>query len=467
MLAAQENRFQYVYFTLSGLVASAMLVLVYISMRTSLNERLRVDLEHLQRQLILEKPNPHWDYNNSWRRIGNASLRHEIYSAYFDARTEIIGNVRLDEAQMTIGSLRIFATLPVRLRDSKVSCIVRFADFSSQEILAEEAGAMHEVHNNSFAAWSVMCPLHASRREPMRLPQAVALSYASNRLSHLSPSFIQISYPRNMSSLFVKSRPAISVCVGPLQENYSNVLRLVEFVEMYRLQGAAHFYFYYVEASDEVRRVLTHYQRLGLADVFEWNVQPHLQDLHYAGIVAQFNDCVYRANVVDNYRYAAVVDLDEVLMPLKHNSLADYLRQCDEGRTTGFVFRNVFFYRKDSNDTFNAPGHVLNRLLYTQSKVRRTLEIMPAYVRSKLVVNTRSIVEMGNHQVYRAAPGFVDHVVHPSVGLLFHYRDKCINCKMVLIVDYTARRFGSLLFDRVDTTCLEVFMDRRGICELA
>ncbi|XP_022230426.2 uncharacterized protein LOC111079531 isoform X1 [Drosophila obscura] len=467
MLAAQENRFQYVYFTLSGLVASAMLILVYISMRTSLNERLRVDLEHLQRQLILEKPNPHWDYTNSWRRIGNASLRHEIYSAYFDVRTEIIGEVRLDEDQMTIGSLRIFATLPVRLRDSKVSCIVRFADFSSQEIVAEEAGAMHDVHNNSFAAWSIMCPLHASRLDPMRLPQAVALSYASNRLSHLSPSFIQISYPRNMSSLFAKSRPAISVCVGPLQENYSNVLRLVEFVEMYRLQGAAHFYFYFVDASDEVRRVLAHYQRQGLADVFEWNVQPHLQDLHYAGIVAQFNDCVYRANVVDNYRYAAVVDLDEVLMPLKHNSLADYLRQCDEGRTAGFVFRNVFFYRKDSNDTFNAPAHVLNRLLYTQSKVRRTLEIMPAYVRSKLVVNTRSIVEMGNHQVYRSAPGFVDHVVHPTVGLLFHYRDKCINCKMVLIVDYTARRFGSLLFDRVDTTCLEVFMDRRGICELA
>jgi len=94
-----------------------------------------------------------------------------------------------------------------------------------------------------------------------------------------------------------------------------------------------------------------------------------------------------------------------------------------------------------------------------------TLEVLPAYVRSKVVVNARAIVEMGNHQVYRSAPGFADHVVHPTVGLLFHYRDKCINCKMVLIVDYTARRFGSLLFDRVDNTCLEVFLNR-GICDL-
>ncbi|XP_016946831.1 uncharacterized protein LOC108022442 isoform X1 [Drosophila biarmipes] len=465
MLVAQENRFQHVYFALSALVASAMLVLVYISMRSSLNERLREDLAKTQRQLIFERPNPHWDYSNSWRRIGNSTLRHEIYSAYFDVRTDIIGSVRLDEEQMTIGSLRVFAILPERLRDSKVNCIVRFADFTSQEIVAEEAGAMHDVHNNTFAAWSVMCPLHASRSAPLRLPQAVALAYASNRLSHLSPTFIQISYPRNMTNLFGRSRPAISVCVGPLQENYSNVLRLVEFVEMYRLQGATHFYFYYVEATEEVRRVLEHYQQIGLADVFEWNVQAHLRDLHYAGIVAQFNDCVYRANVVDNFRYAAVVDLDEVVMPLKHNTLADYLRQCDEGRTAGFVFRNVFFHRRDSNDTFNAPAHVLNRLLYTQSKVRRTLEVLPAYVRSKVVVNARAIVEMGNHQVYRSAPGYADHVVHPTVGLLFHYRDKCINCKMVLIVDYTARRFGSLLFDRVDNTCLEVFLNR-GICDL-
>ncbi|XP_033150971.1 uncharacterized protein LOC108596121 isoform X2 [Drosophila busckii] len=449
-----------------SLVLFIYLFILYQQLYLS-NERLRDDLKLLQRQLNYEKPNPHWNYSNSWRHIGNATLRHEIYSAYFDVRTDIIGKVKFDEQQLTVGSLRIFAILPVKLRDSSISCIVRFADFSSYEIVAEEAGAMHEVHNNSFAAWSIMCPLHLTRQHSLDLPRDVALSYASNRLSHLSPSYVPISYPRNMSDMFSKSRATISVCVGPLQENYSNVLRLVEFVEMYRLQGATHFYFYYVDASEDVRRVLYHYQRVGLADIFEWNVQTHMHDLHYAGIVAQFNDCVYRANVVDNYRYAAVVDLDEVLMPLKHNSLADYLRQCDEGRSSGFVFRNVFFYRRDSNDTFNAPAYTQNRVLYTQSKVRRTLEVMPAYMRSKVLVNTRGIVEMGNHQIYRSAPGFTDHVVHQTVGLLFHYRDKCINCKMVLIVDYTARRFGSLLFDRVDNTCLAVFLERRGVCAFA
>lgn len=98
----------------------------------------------------------------------------------------------LEEQQMTVGSLRIFAILPERLRDSRLSCIVRYEDFSSHEIVAEEAGAMHDVHNNSFAAWSIMCPLHVGKQSPVRLPQAVALSYASNRLSHLSPTYVQI-----------------------------------------------------------------------------------------------------------------------------------------------------------------------------------------------------------------------------------------------------------------------------------
>jgi len=100
--------------------------------------------------------------------------------------------VQLDEHQLTVGSIRIFAILPERLRDSKVSCIVRYENFSSYEIVAEEAGAMHDVHNNSFAAWSIMCPLQVKKESPLLLPQKVALSYASNRLSHTSPRFIPI-----------------------------------------------------------------------------------------------------------------------------------------------------------------------------------------------------------------------------------------------------------------------------------
>ena len=267
-----------------------------------------------------------------------------------------------------------------------------------------------------------------------------------------------------MDQLFAQSKPILSVCVGPLQANYSDVLRVVEFVEMYRIMGATHFYFYHMDCTADVLRVLNYYRDQGLAEILDWNLKDLEEDIHYFGIVAQYNDCVYRANVVDNYRYAAIVDFDEILIPFKHNSLSQFLRQCDEGLTSAFVFRNVFFYNKDSEDRFSVPEKTINRRLYTQTKIRRNMEILPAYTRSKCIVNTRAIVEMGNHKVWVNAPGYADHVVHPSVALLFHYRDKCINCKAVLSLDYTARKYGSLLWDRVDDVCLHVFLSAKGLC---
>lgn len=267
-----------------------------------------------------------------------------------------------------------------------------------------------------------------------------------------------------MDQLFAQSKPVLSVCVSPTRLNSSDVLRLVEFVEMYRLLGATHFYIYSISSVGEIARVLSFYRDKGLADILHWNVNDYMDDLSAAGEVAQINDCIYRAMVVDNYRYAAIVGLDEILMPLKHNSLKHFLLQCDEGLTSAFVFRNVFFYRRDRNDAFSIPAKTRNTKLYTQNKVRRSQEIMPAYAASKFIVNTHAIVEMGTSRAWRPAPGYTDHILLPSVGILFHYRDKCINCRGVLIVDYTARRFGSLLWDQVDDTCLHVFLTDKGMC---
>ncbi|KAM7343563.1 beta-1,4-galactosyltransferase galt-1 isoform 2-T2 [Cochliomyia hominivorax] len=431
----------------------------------SINEKLRNDIKATQLSMELMKPlSTTWNYNNTWRPIGDASMKHKIYSAYFDKRTEIIANPTKDN-QITIGSIRIFAVLPLNFKD-EISCILRSEDYLLFEVKAEEVKALHEHHDQNYAAFAVVCPLYQEHKANLKvkLPQAVAVQYMTNKLSHISPTFIPISYPRDMEQLFAQSKPVLSVCVGPLQQNYTNVLRIVEFVEMYRIMGATHFYFYNMDCSPDVMRVLKFYREKGLADILDWNLKDHLEDLHYGGIVAQYNDCVYRANIVDNYRYAAIVDFDEILMPFKHNSLLHFLLQCDEGLTSAFVFRNVFFYKKDSDDKFSTPERAINRGLYTQTKIRRNLEILPAYTRSKCIANTRAIVEMGNHQVWRAAPGYSDHVIHPQVGLLFHYRDKCINCKAILAMDYTARKYGSLIWDRVDEVCLHVFLNLKGVC---
>ncbi|XP_053967259.1 beta-1,4-galactosyltransferase galt-1 [Anastrepha ludens] len=463
MLSSNGNQAQYVYFLLSGTVAMVIIILAYVSVRTTLDSKLREDLGSLQKSYLYVKPTLSWEYNNSWRQIGSKS-NHLIYSAYFDNRLDVIDTIVDHETRVPIGSLRIIAILPRQFEDV-ITCTIRFEDFVD-EFVDVQVHPLKEHHDCKFAPYSIMCPLYVNRNNTvMRLPQAIAISYPSNRLSKLSPTFVPISYPRDIDQLFALSKPVLSVCVGTLQQNYSDVLRVAEFIEVYRILGARHFYFYHLSASEDVMRLLKYYQREGIVDILQWNVPPELlPEVHYIGNMAQINDCVYRAMVVDNYRYAAIVDLDEILIPLKHNSLLAFLRQCDEGRTSAYVFRNVFFFKLDSNDSFSLPAHTRNRFLYTQMKVRRTLEILPAHQRSKCIVNTHSIIEMGNHFVWRDAPGYTEAIVPQSVGLLFHYRNQCINCKAQLIVDYTARRFGSLIWDRVDETCGHVFTER-GICE--
>ncbi|XP_018799415.1 PREDICTED: uncharacterized protein LOC108975396 isoform X1 [Bactrocera latifrons] len=461
MLSGNGNQAQYAYFLLSGAVALTIIILAYVSVRTTLDSKLREDLSSLQQSYIYIKPS--WGYNNSWRQIGSKA-NHLIYSAYFDDRLDVLETINDHNTKVPIGSLRIIAILPREFKEA-ITCTVRFEDFVDKSIAIGKVQSLKEHHDYKYAAYSFMCPLYVNRNSTaIHLPQSVAISYPSNRLSQLSPTFMPISYPRDVDQLFAMSRPVVSVCVGPLQQNYSDVLRVAEFVEMYRILGARHFYFYHLSASEEVMRLLRHYQSEGIVDVLQWNVPAELlTQVHFAGIMAQINDCVYRAMVVDNYRYAATVDLDEILIPLKHNSLSIFLRQCDEGRTSAYVFRNVFFYNLDSNDSFSLPAHTHNRFLYSQMKVRRTLEVMPTHQRSKCIVNTQSIIEMGNHFVWRNVPGYTETTVPLSVGLLFHYRDQCINCKAPLMVDYTARRFGSLIWDRVDETCGQVF-NESGLC---
>ncbi|XP_067634068.1 uncharacterized protein [Eurosta solidaginis] len=446
-------------------VIISFIYLLYIG-ALRFDTKLREELGFLQKSYFYVKPTQTWEYNNSWRQIGNKA-NHLIYSAYFDNRLDVLDAIIDDATRVPIGSLRIIAILPLRFKDS-ITCIIRYENFLDEFVSLGRVQSMNEHDEQKYAPYSIQCPLYVKRNSTIiYLPQAVAISYPSNRLSQLSPTFVSISYPRDIEQQFMLSRPILSVCVGPLQQNYTDVLRIAEFIEMYRILGARHFYFYHLKASEDVLRLLNYYQREGIADIFAWNIPAALlPDIHYAGIMAQINDCVYRSMVVDNNRYAAVVDLDEILIPLKHNSLLSFLRQCDEGRTSAYVFRNVFFHKLDSNDTFSLPAHTRNRFLYTQLKVRRTLEILPAHHRTKCIVNTKSIIEMGNHEVWRNAPGYSETILPQTVGLLFHYREQCINCKAQLIVDFTARRFGSLIWDRVDETCAQIFKER-GLCPLS
>uniref|UniRef100_A0A1A9WYT5 Glycosyltransferase family 92 protein n=1 Tax=Glossina brevipalpis TaxID=37001 RepID=A0A1A9WYT5_9MUSC len=465
MLVNKVQRFQHINLVLSAILAVVLITLTCITRYLSSDDEFRKSVHAMQMSLDFVKPSQSWYYNNTWKSVGNISIKHKIYSAYFDRRIDIIENLFKDKYHVAIGSVRIFAVLTLTFHDH-VTCVFRQRDFSTIKMMAVQIKPLFERKDMKYAAFTIVCPVYKFDNEAkiMYLPQEVSITYPSNALTTYHPTFIPISYPRNMDQLFAKSQPILSVCVAPLQRSYRNVLRIAEFVEMYRLLGAKHFYFYYDNHNRDVKRLLKVYRKEGIADVLPWNLDNYQDDLHFNGIIAQINDCSYRAMVVDNYRHAAIVDLDQILMPINYNTLTSYLRKCDKGRTSAFVFRNVFFYMKDRNDTYSTPIFARNRLLYSQTKVRRADEIKPVYAQSKCIINTHSILEMGRNRMWKSISGYSEQIVPPSIGILHHYSDKCYNCRAMLVIDYTARRFGSLIWDRVDEICLQAFFKDNGIC---
>lgn len=92
-------------------------------------------------------------------------------------------------------------------------------------------------------------------------------------------------YPKfHLNSLLPpKLENKIAVCVGPAQNYFSNVLRIVEFVELYKQLGASKFYFYKNSVSDDVDRLFKYYQKQGIVEIFNWNLTGEFLGHRFSG----------------------------------------------------------------------------------------------------------------------------------------------------------------------------------------
>ena len=86
------------------------------------------------------------------------------------------------------------------------------------------------------------------------------------------------------------------ICIPPIFGNI-RVADVVEFLEMSQLLGASYFTFYDNNISQSVRKVLSYYERKGLAQVLPWSLPAYItdQDVHYHGQIFSMQDCLFRS----------------------------------------------------------------------------------------------------------------------------------------------------------------------------
>ena len=87
------------------------------------------------------------------------------------------------------------------------------------------------------------------------------------------------------------------LCVKPIYGKWDNPLRLVEFIEMYRLLGVDHFLFYNHSIGEKASEVLGHYKVTGYVTMLDWNlsVASNRKTIRTEAMFTSINDCIVRS----------------------------------------------------------------------------------------------------------------------------------------------------------------------------
>ncbi|XP_042879973.1 uncharacterized protein LOC122258227 [Penaeus japonicus] len=342
--------------------------------------------------------------SGDWMEVGGSSKEVYVYSAYLDRR----------------GSYKVVRIMAIVMRRKKVTECQVWSKNNTQRVPGKTR-LIRENWNLAYSAAFILCEVPSSLNPTRVVP---ILNGQVDRSSSLPVRIFPEGPPR----------ANLSVCVKPFHYEFNRAVWLVEFIEFYRLLGTDQFIFYNHTVGPDVQDVLRFYQDLGLVTVLPWTLPVTSQkQIRTEGIFTALNDCNLRS--IGRYALTAMVDVDEYLVPRKHNTLPELIKSFWEYDC--YIFQNVFFYLYWENDTAvhdtlygndNALGtslfgeEALVPYLLTAYKTRRLTAPHKPGQRSKYIVRPERVVEVGNHVVWEHVGGKKVKNVSPDLGLSHHYR---------------------------------------------
>jgi hypothetical protein len=170
----------------------------------------------------------------------------------------------------------------------------------------------------------------------------------------------------NMRVLYDRppQKKGFAVCVKGLDFLHEDLsVRLVEWIELLGLLGANKIFFYELAVHPNITKVLRHYEATGQVDVTPLTLpggqpnDPRIRHIYLGkkvnhkrqNEVIPYNDCLYRN--LYQYEYIALLDIDEVIMPMKGTTSWKELmlavdkkaRQSRNDSRASYNFRNIYF----------------------------------------------------------------------------------------------------------------------------
>ncbi|XP_017029099.1 uncharacterized protein [Drosophila kikkawai] len=358
----------------------------------------------------LEFHSPHF------QKTQHGNLTYYLYGAYYDRRPRV--------AELVILAMITTCTD----NHPPTYCQMWFEGETLPELVP-----LHESKLAWFPQWGqgegVPFPtLLTFQMQSPRQPQLVALVFGNG--CAVPQNALKVIQPPVLEEERVKAQPRLrtGICVKYLRFPDVDISeRLVEWLELMRLLGAGKIRAFDIgQLHPNISRTLAYYTRPedGLLELRPYQMLPTFDGktelCRQLNEVLLYNDCLYRS--LYEFDYVAVMDVDEVIMPLgRQRSWPDLLEELEAADVNcsarcGYCFSNVYFPKE------LAPDPKMESCFYMLAHVTRVAEHLDPALAAKCLHNTAYSTVMHNHFAIQWRESCGPQHVDVEMGQMQHYR---------------------------------------------
>ncbi|KAI4880765.1 hypothetical protein NFI96_002527, partial [Prochilodus magdalenae] len=292
-----------------------------------------------------------------------------------------------------------------------------------------------DIHSDHFGfeygAADITCPVP----ETCTTPAHVAITYRTHE-GNGSLWNIQSNQPvMNQQPRRGNFPHTFTVCISAMFD-YSNVLGLVQAMEMFKILGVQKVAIYKTSCDSDIQKILDYYVRQDFVDIIPWTVTSYINvssgwikslspgELHYYGQIPALTDCLYR--YMYESQYVALQDLDELILPITGENWATLIHQLEMKypHHAGFMFENnVFPIYVSSHQKPEYTPELWNNITGENilPHVYRIPQNIPEkYSNFKVIVNPRLVFRPTVHGLLQSTGGAV--WVDPNIARMYHIK---------------------------------------------
>ena len=336
---------------------------------------------------------------------------YHFFAAYYDGRASapdrpvviVLGYVRRNVAAI------------------KLYCLFKFTNGSETCLKQPAEEKILNCYNHNALGRQHLCKMSTTKEPP------ISIRMSTKSSCELASNSGEIPVQNRLSGAKVKVKK-FGVCLGGpvVQKDNTTLQKLVQFIEMNRVLGAEVIYFYINQMqihSDVLKYILEHYSS-DIVRVIEWKKFKPWNPLHYYGQLLIMNDCLLR-NMYE-VEYIVMNDLDEIILPMKHNNWREMLSFHDSKKYASYTFQNRFLLDSPRPSTpLQLSNNCIAGLQVPMYFTRRTMHpCRNPGDRTKFIVRPRIALQPAVHGMCTSIGGYITGYKAPAhLGINAHYRD--------------------------------------------